>query len=91
MGVEFDAKEFVQTLKESSINSVTVFAKCHHGLSYYPTKVGEMHPHLKFDMLGQMIEACHKSGIRTPVYISVCWDERAADNHPEWRVLDETG
>jgi hypothetical protein len=91
VGIDFDPKEFVQILKESSVNSVTVFAKCHHGLSYYPTKVGEMHPHLKFDMLGQMIEACHKAGIRTPVYISAGWDEFAAENHPEWRVLDETG
>jgi len=91
VGAEFDPDEFVRVLKEASVNSINIFAKCHHGMSYYPTKVGVMHPHLKFDLLGKMIEACHKADILTPVYITIMWDQYAATQHADWRVLDEHG
>jgi hypothetical protein len=91
VGIDFNPDEFVTTLKEASVNSINIFAKCHHGMSYYPTKVGVMHPHLKFDLLGKMIEACHKAGILTPVYYTIMWDQYAAMQHSDWRVLDEQG
>jgi hypothetical protein len=50
-----------------------------------------MHPALKFDLLGAMIEALHKKGIRRPVYTTVVWDEYAAGTHPEWIQIDEDG
>jgi len=31
VGIDFDRQEFVDTLQAGHINSVTVFAKCHHG------------------------------------------------------------
>ncbi|MCJ7623382.1 MAG: hypothetical protein MUO76_07750 [Anaerolineaceae bacterium] len=40
VGVDFDPRVFASLLKSAHVNSVTVFAKCHHGHSYYPTKVG---------------------------------------------------
>jgi hypothetical protein len=60
-------------------------------MSYYPTKVGIIHPHLKIDLLGEMIEACHKHGIRAPVYYSICWDNYIGINHPEWLQCDQRG
>jgi len=91
VGADFDANEFVRVLKGASVNSINIFAKCHHGMAYYPTKVGVMHPSLKIDMLGQMIEACHKADILTPVYYTIMWDQYAAMQHSDWRVLDENG
>lgn len=91
VGADFDPDEFVRTLKLGHVNSVTVFAKCHHGYSYYPTRVGTPHPHLRRDLLGEMIEACHKAGIRVPVYTTVVWDELAWATHPEWRQLTPSG
>ncbi|MBZ5562485.1 MAG: alpha-L-fucosidase [Acidobacteriia bacterium] len=91
VGADFDADEFVHVLKEASVNSINIFAKCHHGMAYYPTKVGVMHPGLKFDLLGKMIEACHKADILTPVYYTIMWDQYAAMQHSDWRVLDENG
>ena len=91
VGVDFDATEFARTLKEAAVNSVTVFARCHHGMSYYPTKVGTVHPSLKRDLLGEMIEACHKEGIQAPIYMTVVWDEDAGTKHPEWRQVDPGG
>ena len=91
VGADFDPAEFARTLKDAAVNSVTVFARCHHGLSYYPTRVATPHPHLKRDLLGEMIEACHHEGIQAPIYVTVVWDEHAGTTHPEWRQVDVTG
>lgn len=87
VGSQFNAAEFAETLKTAHVDSITIFAKCHHGMAYYPTKVGFQHPHLKFDLLGEMIEACHRQKIVTPVYISTLYDQRAWRSHGEWRAL----
>jgi hypothetical protein len=91
IGANFDAEAFAATLKEAHVNSINIFAKCHHGYSYYPTKVGTPHPNLKCDLLGQQIEALHKQDIRCPVYITVKWDDLAGIQHPDWVVVDRQG
>ena len=88
IGAAFDPDEFVTTLKNASVNSITIFAKCHHGWSYYPTKVGAPHPQLaRPDLMGDMVKALNAADIECPIYISVQWDERNARLHPEWRVM----
>lgn len=84
IGEKFDKKEWQETLKAGHVDSITLFSKCHHGYSYHPTKVNEMHPGLKFDLLGAELEACKEIGVRTPVYISAGLDEKEAHKHPEW-------
>jgi hypothetical protein len=92
VGVEFDPIQFADTFKRARVNSVTVFAKCHHGMSYYPTKSGTRHPALGGrDLLGEQIEALHRAGIRAPIYTTVAWEEDVADKHPEWRQLRDDG
>ena len=88
IGTEFDAEKFTKTLKEADVDLVTVFAKCHHGYCYYPTKVGTMHPGLKFNLLAAEIEAIHKAGAKAPIYITMGWSKKDADDHPEWRHID---
>ena len=88
VGARFDPDHFVRTLESAHVDSITLFAKCHHGWSYYPTSVGEAHPNLvRPDLLGEMISACARADIETPVYIAVQWDERTARLHPEWRAM----
>ncbi len=92
VGSEFDAKAFAKTLKRAHINSTTIFAKCHHGMCYFPTRSGVMHPALKGkDLMGEMIEAMHREGIRAPIYVTVAWEEDSAQKHPEWRQLRADG
>ncbi len=91
VGADFDAEEFAHTLHDARIDSITCFATCHHGMSYYPTKVGTLHPHLKRDLLGEQIAACHRQGIRVPAYITVVWAEEQASQHPEWRQIRKDG
>jgi len=92
IGEKFDKKQFQDALKAGHVNSITVFSKCHHGWSYHPTRVNEMHPYLKFDLLQAQLDACKEIGVRAPVYISAGLDEKEAVRHPEWlfRRADES-
>ena len=91
IGSRFDAKAFGKAFKDAYVDSVTVFSKCHHGVSYHPTEVGKMHPHLTFDLLRAQIDALHAVGINAPVYLTATWDELAAFEHPEWRTVSPDG
>jgi len=93
VGSEFDADEFAETLKAAHVNSVTCFARCHHGWIYYDTEQfpERRHPELSCNLLAEQIEACHARDIRVPIYITVQWDHYTAREHPEWLVCDENG
>jgi hypothetical protein len=93
VGSRFNADEFARTLKKNHINSINLFAKCHHGFYYYPTAVGKIHPSLSpgLDLLGEQIEACRKEGIRSVVYTTIVWAENTCDEHPEWMQIDAHG
>lgn len=92
VGKEFDAQMFAATMKKAHVNSVTVFAKCHHGMCYYPTKTGTGHPALKGrDLLGEQIEALHREGIRAPIYTTIVWEEDVAQRFPQWRQMTKRG
>jgi hypothetical protein len=93
VGTKFDKKQFQQALKVGRVNWINIFAKCHHGWSYYPTDVGQVHPSMvaDLDLLGQQIEACHEIGVRAPIYYTVGWSANDAEEHPEWCVRQEDG
>jgi Hypothetical glycosyl hydrolase 6 len=86
VGADFDADRFARTFADAHVDSVTVFAKCHHGQLYYDTKRAERHPGLApgLDLLKEQVDALHAVGIRAPVYLSAQVDEQAAHDHPEW-------
>ena len=84
IGEAFDRKEFQEALKLAEVDSITCFSCCHHGMSYHPTKVGRMHPHLKFNLLREQIDACHEIGVNVPVYLSAGVNADIAFLHPEW-------
>ena len=88
IGSKFDKKQFQDALKKANVQSITLFAKCHHGYTYYPSKVGKMHPHLKFDLLGEQIKAAHEIGVSAPIYIPVGWSHLDSENHPEWCAVN---
>ena len=85
IGRDFNREEWINTLTEARVNSITLFAKCHHGYCYYPAKTGPVHPHLSFDLLGAQYEACKAADINAPIYISAGTDTYISDRHPEWR------
>lgn len=93
VGADFDPDEFADTLVKAHVNSITCFARCHHGWIYYDTTLNpeRRHPHLTRNLLKEQIEACHARGIRVPIYTTVQWDHFTARQHPEWLCTDERG
>ncbi|RPI01016.1 MAG: beta-galactosidase [Calditrichaeota bacterium] len=90
---EFDPEEFAETLADAHVNSVTVFGRCAQGWIYYDSKLfpEHKHPNLTRNLLPEQIDACHKRGIRTPIYIIIQCDPVVAAKHPEWRVITKDG
>lgn len=93
VGDAFDKAQFQAAIKEGNLNSTTVFAKCHHGLCYYPTQIGAIHPTLRpgFDLTGAMVDAAHEIGVRAPIYITTGFSVRDAEDHPEWCMRNKDG
>jgi len=92
VGADFNAEEFARTLKSAHIDYITVFARCNLGFAYYPTKVGIVHPCMQAkDMLGGMVSACHREGIRVAAYINAGLDHEHALLHREWCQMNREG
>lgn len=93
VGSRFDKAQFQEALRLGSLSSITVFAKCHHAWSYYPTRVGRIHPTMdpSFDLTGAMIDAAHEIGVRAPVYYTVGWAVNDTEAHPEWACRNIDG
>lgn len=88
---DFCREAFQASLLRAKVNSINLFAKCHHSWCYYPTLVGHRHPQLKFDLLGQQLEACKAVGIRTTIYFAVGWSANDAEAHPDWCARNADG
>ena len=93
VGVHFNPDEFADTLALAHVDSITCFARCHHGYNYYDTRLfpERRHPQMDGALLPRQIDACHKRGIRVPIYATIQWDHFTAQAHPEWLVLDDEG
>ena len=91
VGQYFDKKDWQDKLKRARVNSITCFSLCHHGMSYHPTKVGMMHPSLKYNLLRAQIEASKEIGVNVPIYLTGGINNYAAETHPEWRQINAEG
>jgi len=89
IGESFDPDSFARTLAEAHVNSITCFSKCHHGMIYHDTQFEARHPGLSRNLLAEQIEACHRHGIRVPIYISAGLDMFQSTRHPEWIELND--
>ncbi|WP_413112736.1 alpha-amylase family protein [Thaumasiovibrio sp. DFM-14] len=94
VGKHFDAEKFASTLQEANVNSITCFARCHHGNLYYKSEIHADHIHKNLaieDLLGKQIAACHSVGIKVPIYTPIQWDQKIATLHPEWLMRNQDG
>ncbi len=91
IGARFDKKEFVQMLKDTGLDSITLFAKCHHGCFYYKDSKFFPHPHLTCDLLDEQLAACKEAGVSAKIYISAGYDEYEAKRHTEWLGIYKKG
>jgi len=89
---QFDPKVFVDALRKANITTVTVPANGHTGLCYYPTKVGKEHENVRGkNILGQMIDLAHQSGLNVIVYYCMTYVDWYWEQHPEARIVDADG
>jgi len=91
LGCEFDPDEFAGTLADCGVDYINVFAKCNLGFAYYPTKVGIPYPGMEKDLLGGMVEGCHRRGIGVSAYFNLGLDHEQLLRHRDWARLDATG
>ena len=88
----FDPAEYVRMVKKAGVDSAMVYACCHNGNCYYPTKVGHMHKNLKGrDIFGEIVRLLNTNKIIPIAYYTVCWHNNSAKNNPEWQFTDLLG
>ncbi|WCE31810.1 alpha-amylase family protein [Vibrio sp. SCSIO 43137] len=94
VGGSFDKQQFADMFVDACVNSVTCFARCHHGYMYYPSKCNSerIHPNLvNKNLLVEQVQSLRDRGIRVPIYTTVQWDEYISMHNPEWHVVGEQG
>ena len=86
IGGEFDADAWARMLADAHVDSITCFARGHHGMIFYDTLAHpeRRHPHLACNLLVEQIEAAHARDIRVPIYTTVQWDYYTAQTRPQW-------
>lgn len=90
---KFSPEDYFENLKKAKIQNAMIYFQSHVGLCYYPTKSGKMHNAFKGreDMIKRLVDMCRKNGISVTGYYSLIYNNWAAHEHPEWRMLREDG
>lgn len=88
----FDPEQFVATVASAGFDACMVYACCHNGNCYYPTRVGLMHANLVGrDIFGETTSLLRARGVKPVAYYTVVWHNQSAKDHPLWRFQDFTG
>ena len=86
-----DAEATADRFASAHVTWVNLFARCNIGFSYYPTKIGIPYPGLQRDLLGELIEACHKRDIGVTAYLNIDLDHELFRLHPEYCRVNQDG
>ncbi len=88
----FDPAGYVSLVKSAGIDAAMVYACCHNGNCYYPSRIGHMHANLHGrDIFGEVVTLLRQAGITPVAYYTVIYHNHSATNHPEWRMQDING
>ena len=88
----FDPSAYVDKVKLSGVDAAMVYACCHNGNCYYPTRVGHMHANLQGrDIFGETVALLRESGITPVAYYTTVYHNHSAKTHPGWRMQDAAG
>jgi alpha-L-fucosidase len=73
--VDFDAEEWVKIAKNAGMKYMVIMAKHHDGFAMYDSPVSDYDivdmTDFGRDPIGELVEACHKAGLKFGVYYSV--------------------
>jgi len=88
----FDPAQYVDMVKTAEVETAMVYACCHNGNCYYPTKVGHMHANLGGrDIFGETVALLRKEGIVPTAYYTTIFHNHSAKTNPSWRMEDPHG
>lgn len=89
---QFDPKEYVKMLKLANVTTAMIYANSHVGYCYWPTKTGHMHKGIeRKDVLGEIIDLCHREGINVVIYYSLIFNNWAYEKESSWRIIAADG
>lgn len=89
---KFDPAEYITTVKNSGVDSVMLYACCHNGNCYYPTKCGHQHKGLKGrDIFGETVQGLRDAGIVPIAYYTVIFHNDSAKRFPHGVPVDRSG
>lgn len=87
----WDAAKFAERLDNAHVKYINAFAKCNLGFSYFDTKIGTPYPGMKGDMLGDLIDECHKRDIGVTAYFNLGIDHEMCRIHRDWCKVNREG
>jgi len=88
----FDPEELADSIIGTGADSAVIFAKCQYGNFYTRLEGERLHPGLgATDLLEEVCTRLHRGGVRPLAYYSVSWDERFADEKPDWLAETAAG
>ena len=88
----YDPGSYIEALEAVKPDYIQCDTKGHPGLSSYPTKVGNranLAPGI--DLLKMLREETAKRGIALYAHYSGVYDQKAAELHPDWAIVDAEG
>lgn len=89
---KFDPAANVALIKQAKVDAAMVYACCHNGNCYYPTKVGHIHKNIVGkDLFGEMVNLLDKENILPIAYYTVIYHNDSAKKNPSWRRTDFIG
>jgi hypothetical protein len=85
---KFDAADIVKTIAGAGFQAMTAYANSHVGLSYWRTKIGQMHRNMRGrDFFGEIVQERKRYGLHAVAYYSLIFDNWAYEYHPDWRMI----
>ena len=88
----FSPEEYVRLVKLSGVEASMVYACCHNGNCYYPTKVGHQHANLHGrDVFGETVRLLRQEGIVPLGYYTVNYNNDCARRFPNACIKDNLG
>ena len=82
-----DPEDIVRTIADAGLQGMWGYVQDPSGWVYYPSKVARQFPQLKGrDLVGELIAACHKRGLKYVGYYDPMEMGVEVTRHPEWRT-----
>lgn len=86
----WNAKDYLQAFHDAGIEAINAYVTDAWGYSYYDTKIGIRHPHLKADFFGDITKHASEKEIGIVAYYNLS-QKAVLNKHPEWRILNIDG